>query len=101
MLGRSDPHLAAMIAIFTRLTAGEAVASWEQAGLPGGRMQRVLARLARATAAAAACLSACARLVIRRAVISWAVLRFRLSRGAWTAVDAPAAPRDPGDQAVS
>ena len=29
---RSDPHLAAMLAIFARLTAGEVIASIEQAG---------------------------------------------------------------------
>ena len=29
---RSDPHLAAMLAIFVRLTAGEPIASIEQAG---------------------------------------------------------------------
>jgi hypothetical protein len=29
---RSDPHLAAMLAIFTRLSAGEPIASIEQAG---------------------------------------------------------------------
>lgn len=31
-MSRSDPHLAAMLAIFARLTAGEAIASIEQAG---------------------------------------------------------------------
>jgi len=32
-MSRSDPHLAAMLAIFARLAAGEPIASIEQAGL--------------------------------------------------------------------
>jgi hypothetical protein len=36
-MSRSDPHLAAMLAIFTRLAAGEAIGSIEQAGSGGAR----------------------------------------------------------------
>jgi hypothetical protein len=42
---RSDPHLAAMLAIFARLTAGEAIASSEQAGFRRMRAWRHLVRL--------------------------------------------------------
>jgi hypothetical protein len=44
-MSRSDPHLAAMLAIFTRLTAGEAIGSIEQAGFGGARARRTLVRL--------------------------------------------------------
>lgn len=46
---RSDPHLVAMLAIFARLTAGEAIASSEQAGF---RHMRAWANLVRLRAAA-------------------------------------------------
>lgn len=42
---RSDPHLAAMLAIFARLTAGEAIASVEQYGFRSARAWRNLARM--------------------------------------------------------
>ena len=41
-LCRSDPHLAAMLAIFARLTASEAITSQEQATTPGARARRGL-----------------------------------------------------------
>jgi hypothetical protein len=44
-LRRSEPHMAAMLAIFTRLTAGEAIISREQACRPAGRVSHVLAWL--------------------------------------------------------
>src|SRR5689334_11272353 len=65
-LRRSDPHLAAMLAIFVRLTVGEAITS------PGQRMTarrwigRALAGLGRVLIAAAAGVSARARRAIRR-----------------------------------
>lgn len=37
---RSDPHLAAMFAIFARLSAGEAINSREQSGIFRARMRR-------------------------------------------------------------
>ena len=46
-LSRSDPHLAAMLAIFARLTAGEAITSKEQSTSPGARAWRGLAWLGR------------------------------------------------------
>lgn len=67
-MSRSDPHLTAMLMIFARLTAGEAIASIEQTGFRHTRAWRNLAgmkeaawlllsygrRLARWTAAAIA-----------------------------------------------
>jgi hypothetical protein len=45
---RSDPHLAAMLAIFARLTAGEAIASIEQAGFRDMRAWGNLVRMKQA-----------------------------------------------------
>jgi hypothetical protein len=42
-LRRTEPHLAAMLAIFAKLNAGEAIVSREQAHRPGDRTGRVLA----------------------------------------------------------
>jgi hypothetical protein len=42
---RSDPHLAAMLAIFARLTAGEAMPGIEQAGFRHARAWRNLIRM--------------------------------------------------------
>jgi hypothetical protein len=84
-LRRSDPHLAAMLAIFARLTAGEAITSWDQSGPPRGRMRHVMVRLGSAIAIAAACLCACAHWVLRGAAISCAAVRRRCSGETWTA----------------
>jgi hypothetical protein len=96
-LCRSDPHLAAMLAIFTKLTAGEAITSWDHPGHAHGRMRRALARLRSVTTVLAARLSACVRWMRRRAAIAWVVVRCRCSRQVWTAVNPSAVPRDPSD----
>jgi hypothetical protein len=44
-MSRSDPHLAAMLTIFARLTAGEAIASIEQAGFRDTRAWGNLVRM--------------------------------------------------------
>ena len=54
-LARSDPHIAAMLAIFARLYLGEAIISVEQAG--PHRLRCWLARLARAAAITSAALA--------------------------------------------
>lgn len=79
-LRRSDPHLAAMLAIFAGLTAGEAIDSIEQ----GNAVRRVIAGLGRVLAAAAARLSAGARGAMRRIGLACAEARwrFRLRRAA-------------------
>jgi hypothetical protein len=79
-LCKSDPHLAAMLAIFARLNAGETVASKEQAASPGVRAWRGLARLCRAITRAAAALLACAGWVFRRAAGAGDAVRLRFSR---------------------
>jgi hypothetical protein len=47
-ISRSDPHLAAMLAVFTRLTAGEAIASIEQARFRHTRPWANLVRMGQA-----------------------------------------------------
>jgi hypothetical protein len=47
-ISRSDPHLAAMLAIFARLSAGEAIASIEQAGFRHTRAWGNLIRMGQA-----------------------------------------------------
>ena len=64
-LCRSDPHLAAMLAIFARLTAGEAITSKEQSTSPGTRVAG-LAWLEGAAVHAAVALFACAGRALRR-----------------------------------
>lgn len=78
-LRRSYPHLAAMLAIFTRLTTGEAIASREQKRWADDRMGRSLAWLGRVLEAAASCLYAYARQAGRRSRQAGAALRWRLS----------------------
>jgi hypothetical protein len=62
-ISHSDPHLAAMLAIFTRLTAGEAIASIEQAGFRHSRAWRTLALMCEAVWLLVACVCrACRRI---------------------------------------
>ena len=77
-LRRSDPHLAAMLAIFARLTAGEAITSEEQSTSPGARAWRGLAWLGWATVHVVAALIACAGRILRRAAGGCAAARRRL-----------------------
>jgi hypothetical protein len=76
-LRRSDPHLAAMLAIFARLTAGEAVRSREQAGTAGDWVRGGLAGLGRSVAVMAACLRACADWALHRLHYTLAAARWR------------------------
>jgi hypothetical protein len=78
-LCRSDPHMAAMLAIFARLTAGEAITSAEQAQRDT-RLRRGLARLADALVSVTARLADYACQVSRRIAIAWAVARRRFNR---------------------
>jgi hypothetical protein len=78
-LRRSDPHLAAMLVIFTRLTAGEAINSREQAAAIGDWVRGGLARLGRAVAVTAVRLRACARRARRRLRCAWSTARRRFS----------------------
>lgn len=77
-LCRSDPHLAAMLAIFARLTAGEAITSREQAHRDT-RLQRGLAWLADAIAGIAVCLADCTRWAFRRVAIVCSTACWRFS----------------------
>ncbi|MGH3237847.1 MAG: hypothetical protein ACRDOH_32225 [Streptosporangiaceae bacterium] len=77
-LCRSDPHLTAMLAMFARLNAGEAITSREQAH-PGTRVRRGLAWLGDATACIAICLADCTCWAFRRVAILCAVVRWRFS----------------------
>lgn len=77
-LSRSDPHTAAMLAIFARLTVDEAMASREQAH-PDTRVRRGLAWAWRTITGLAICVADCARWALRRVTIACAVVRWRLS----------------------
>jgi hypothetical protein len=93
-LRRSDPHLAAMLVIFARLTAGEAITSEEQSTSPGARAWRGLAWLGWATVHVAAALIACAGRILRRAAGECAAARRRLGTVARTVpgISSPAHP---------
>lgn len=65
-LRRSEPHLAAMLAIFARLNAAEAIISREQARPSGIRAWRVLAVLAGTMAGLLAGVAAIRRWASRR-----------------------------------
>lgn len=65
-LRRSEPHLAAMLAIFARLNAAEAIVSREQACPSGIRAWRVLAVLAGTIAGLLAGLAAIRRWAFHR-----------------------------------
>lgn len=80
-LCRSDPHLAAMLAMFTRLTVGEATTSTEQAH-PENRVQRGLAWLWAAITGLGVGLADGVSRVLRRIATTCAVVRGRLSGGA-------------------
>jgi hypothetical protein len=79
---RSDPHLAAMLSIFGRLSAGEAIDSGEQAGPFGDRVRGALGTRARGTP--------------RRLRCAWIVVRWRFNvRRAMGFPPAAAPPRKP------
>jgi hypothetical protein len=79
-LRRSDPHLAAMLGIFARLYAGEAIISREQAASPAARLWRRLIRLAVMVACTAAGVIACTRRTARRTARAWATICRQISK---------------------
>lgn len=97
-LCRSDPHLAAMLAMFARLNADEAITSKEQAASSIARAWRGLAWLGRAITCMVAGLIACAGWVFRRVTGLCAAVRPRLSRAVRAAlgISSPVHPRLPG-----
>jgi Protein of unknown function (DUF3040) len=54
---RSDPHLAAMLAVFAGLAAGERLPAWEQVPSRQGRIQQAAALIVKAVTILAAALS--------------------------------------------
>ena len=92
-LRRSEPHMAAMLAIFARLNAGEAITSIEQAPSVAIRMGRSLAVLAGVIAA----LVSVARWIFRRIAGGWAAVRRRFSRSGQALPNASSAARDRED----
>ena len=94
-LCRSDPHMAAMLAIFARLTTGEAITSIEQADRPDTRVRRCLAWLGTALAGMVAFLAACARWVFRHVAAACAAARRRSGGTTRTAPSASSAARPP------
>lgn len=79
-LRRSDPHLAAMLAIFARLYAGEAVVSREQATSPAASLWRRLIVLAVMVACAAAGVIAGLARAGCHAARAWVAIRCRIGR---------------------
>ncbi len=92
-LRRSDPHLAAMLAIFAKLYAGEAIPGRRPAGWLGGLVLRLLARSGETVAKAAARQRDCARWILRAITAGW-----RLSRTPPTAPNRSPASRHSGAQ---
>lgn len=78
-LRRSDPHLAALLAIFARLYAGEAIVS-EQATSPAARLWRRLIVLGVMVACAAAGVIAGLARAGRHAVRACVAIRGRIGR---------------------
>jgi hypothetical protein len=93
-LRQSDPHLAAMLAIFARLHAGEVITSVEQAMSPDARACRGLAWLAVSAARLAAVLMAGAGRILVGVARACATAGRRFSRAAWAAlgISSPAGP---------
>ncbi len=88
-LCRSDPHLAAMLAIFARLNAGEAITSPEQAVRHRAVAWHRLIWLGNAIAGVAAVLIACAARVWRRSATTCAAACRRFSAAARAAFNIP------------
>ena len=88
-LRRSDPHLAAMLAIFARLTADEAIISTEQRVAARRWIRRSLAGLGRVLAAVAAGVSVCARRAMRGIGLVGAAVRWRFRGSVRRAVGLP------------
>ena len=69
-----------MLGIFTRLYAGEAIISREQAASPAARLWRRLIRLAVMVACTAAGVIACTGRTARRAARAWATIRRQMGK---------------------
>jgi hypothetical protein len=95
-LRRSDPHLAAMLAIFVRLTVGEAITSPEQETAARRRIRRALSRLSRVLIAVAAGVSARARRAICRIGLACAKARSRFRGSVRRTAGLPSDRRLPG-----
>lgn len=96
-LCRSDPHLAAMLAIFARLNVREAITSREQAH-PDGCLRRSLAGLRRAIISAVACLAVFSRRAFRQIVSTGATACRWLTGRARSPLKARSAPRPRPDR---
>ena len=84
---RSDPHLAAMLAVFASLAAGEHLPAWEQLATRPDRIRQAAALIVKAITILAAALSLLLNAV--RALAAAVVMGDR--------AQPPAAPRQPGD----
>jgi len=84
---RSDPQLAAMLAVFAGLAAGEHLPAWEQLPTRQDRIQQAAAAIVRAITIVTAALSLLLNAV--RALVTAVVMGDR--------AQPPAAPRRPGD----
>lgn len=93
-LCRSEPHLAAMLAIFAALTAGEPIISREQARPAAARMRRVLAALAGAIAGVAVAARWVSGRMMRPCAAAWRWLSraARIPASTSSATDNPAGP---------
>lgn len=92
-LRRSEPHMAAMLAMFAMLNAGEAIISREQAH-PAGRVLAVLA-------GAIACLAAVTRWVSRQVKRAYAAACRRSSGTARSQLSTSSAADNPADPGPS
>ena len=88
-LRRSDPHLAAMLVIFARLAADEAITSTEQRYATRRWIRCGLAGLSRVLAAVAASVSVCVRRAMRGIGLVGAAVRWRFRGSVRRAVGLP------------
>jgi hypothetical protein len=93
-LRRSEPHMAAMLAIFARLNAGEAIISREQERLADSRVRRLLAWLADVIAG----LADVPRWLFRRVAGACETMRRWFGGLARTPLGAPSAADDSGER---
>jgi hypothetical protein len=65
-LSRSEPHLAAMLTVFGRLSAGQCLPAWEQVPSRQDRIGEAIARIVQAVVAIAATVIIVIRAVVAR-----------------------------------